>query len=127
MQALRRTEVVRPVQDDPRSVGATLFGYPLKQAWDAIGGGQSDFDEPWGSLSSRERILLYCQLNQLGHLEELTEAFGQLFPNGCREEEPLVPDLGCGPFTGGLALAGVIGPGAGFDYIGWDSSAAMQA
>ena len=41
-------------------------------------------------------------------------------------EEPIVVDLGCGPFTGGLAAAGVLGPECRFDYIGMDQSHAMR-
>ena len=41
-------------------------------------------------------------------------------------KQPVVLDLGCGPFTGGLALAGAIGQGADFDYVGVDRSSAMR-
>ena len=91
-----------------------------------MGGGQADFDEPWGELSADERVLLYAYYNQLGHLEELTEAFCRIFASGPPDVEPIVVDLGCGPFTGGLAMAGVLGRDTGFDYIGVDRSQAMR-
>ena len=46
---------------------------------EAINWGQADFDEPTGALSAEDRVLLYSYLNQLGHLEELSEAFHQVF------------------------------------------------
>ena len=92
----------------------------------AIGWGQATFDVPWGDLSPEDRVLLYAYFNQLGHLEELTAAFRMLFATGPPEGEPIVVDLGCGPFTGGLALAGVLGPECRFSYIGMDRSHAMR-
>ena len=126
LQQLRRNEVVDVVLKDPRSTGASLFGYTLEEASQAIGGGQASFDDPWCDLSPHDRVLLYCYLNQIGHLEELTEAFGQVFAMGLPKDEPIVVDLGCGPFTGGLALAGILGAKAGFDYIGMDRSKTMR-
>ena len=114
------------VLKDPRSTGASLFGYTPEEASQAIGGGQASFDDPWCDLSPHDRVLLYCYLNQIGHLEELTEAFGQIFAMGLPKDEPIVVDLGCGPFTGGLALAGILGAKAGFDYIGMDRSKTMR-
>ena len=92
----------------------------------AIDWGQATFDEPWGGLSPEDRVLLYAYFNQLGHLEELTAAFRMLFAAGPPDEDPIVVDLGCGPFTGGLAAAGVLGPECRFDYIGMDRSYAMR-
>ena len=79
-----------------------------------------------GDLSSEDRVLLYAYFNQLGHLEELTAAFRMLFARGSPDGEPIVVDLGCGPFTGGLAVAGVLGPECRFSYIGMDRSHAMR-
>ena len=93
---------------------------------EVVGGGQADFDEPWGELSADERVLLYACYNQLGHLEELTEAFRRIFASGPPDAEPIVVDLGCGPFTGGLAVSGALGRGSRFDYIGVDRSQAMR-
>ena len=93
---------------------------------EAIGWGQAAFDESWGDLSPADRVLLYAYFNQLGHLEELTAAFRMLFRTGPPVDEPIVVDLGCGPFTGGLAVAGVLGPERRFDYIGMDRSHAMR-
>jgi hypothetical protein len=70
-------------------------------------------------------VLLYAFFNQLGHLEELHEAFRMLFTDS-EMEDPVVVDLGCGPFTGGLALASVLGDQAKFTYIGQDSAESMR-
>ena len=107
-------------------MGTSILGYTRDEAMQAIGGGQASFDEPCGNLSPDDRVLLYCYLNQLGHLEELIFAFGQIYTNGPPTDEPIVVDLGCGPFTGGLALAAVLGPRTGFDYIGMDQSHTMR-
>ena len=69
--------------------------------------------------------LLYAYLNQKGHLEELVAAFGQLLA-GAKPENPIVLDIGCGPFTGGLALAATLGADRCFDYIGVDRADSMR-
>ena len=69
--------------------------------------------------------MLYAYFNQKLHLEELTEVFRMIFANTA-PENPIVVDLGCGPATGGLALAGVL-PSPVFDYIGMDSSQTMRS
>ncbi|MCY3941106.1 MAG: hypothetical protein OXG29_08540 [Gammaproteobacteria bacterium] len=126
LRQLRKRLVVDVVQQDSRSTGSSLLGWSSDEAFEAIGGGQACFDEPWRDLSPEDRVLLYCYLNQLGHLEELTEAFSQIFTSQPPDGEPIVIDLGCGPFTGGLAFAGVLGPEARFDYIGMDRSKTMR-
>ena len=124
IDALRRAEVIDRVKDDPRSASDGLLGVGRDGALAAIKGGQASFDEPWGVLSPADRVLLYAFFNQKGHLEELTEAFRMIFAN-TTPEDPIVVDLGCGPATGGLALAGALDT-AVFDYIGVDSSKAMR-
>ena len=127
LTSLRRSEITGRVNNDPRSIAGTTLGVDRKTAVrEVVGGGQADFDEPWGELSADERVLLYAYYNQLGHLEELTEAFRRIFASGPPDAEPIVVDLGCGPFTGGLALSGVLGRDTGFDYIGVDRSQAMR-
>lgn len=126
LNILRREEVVDRVRNDPRSVGGTYLGVTRDIVFDeVIGGGQAEFDEPWNDLSGDDRVLLYAYFNQLGHLEELTEAFRLLFANSSRPENPIVVDLGCGPFTGGLAIATAFGRASRLDYIGVDRSWAM--
>ena len=93
---------------------------------EAVGWGQADFDEPVGALSAEDRALLYAYWNQRRHLEELTEAFRQLFGTNRPAEPLIVVDLGCAPFTGGLALAGQLGHQEWFDYIGVDRSRTMR-
>jgi SAM-dependent methyltransferase len=90
-----------------------------------IGGGQADFDLPYKHLLPSDRCLLYAFVNQLGHLEELYEAFGQIFAGRRPDGELIVLDVGCGPFTGGLALAAAV-PDMSFSYIGLDRSNAMR-
>ena len=127
LQDLRRSEIIERVRDDPRSTGDTLLGVNFEIArHEVIGGGQADFDQPWNDLSATDRVLLYAYINQPGHLEELAEAFRMLFADGCRPENPIVVDLGCGPFTGGLAIATALGHEHRLDYIGADRSRAMR-
>ena len=61
----------------------------------------------------------------MGHLEELVAAFSQLLA-GSKPPNPIVVDIGCGPFTGGLALAATLGQDPCFDYIGIDHAASMR-
>lgn len=126
LEDLRRAEVVRPVLSDMRTIGNDLLGVSAGTAFrDVICGGQADFDAPWNHLSADDRVLLYAYLNQTAHIEELTEAFQMLFARSA-VDGPVVFDLGCGPFTGGLALATSLAPGSSFTYIGMDRAAAMR-
>lgn len=126
LEDLRTAEVVRRVRDDPRSVGDSLLGVSFDVARiEVAGGGQANFDEFWGDLSPDDRVLLYAYCFQKGHLEELTAAFRMLFANKS-VDSPIVVDLGCGPCTGGLAIASELGDRPRFDYIGVDHSIAMR-
>ena len=99
----------------------------MEEVFSAIGGGQADFDDPREDLSPDDLALLYAYLNQKGHLEELITAFSQLFAGSAEKpRNPVVVDLGCGPFTGGLALAATFGHNACFDYIGIDRADSMR-
>lgn len=127
LEDIRTAEVVRRVRDDPRSVGGSLLGVSFDVARiEVAGGGQANFDEPWGDLSPDDRVLLYAYCIQKGHLEELTAAFRMLFANN-PVNKPIVLDLGCGPCTGGLAIASELGDQPRFDYIGVDKSSAMRS
>ncbi len=127
LDQLRAVEIVDRVRNDPRSTGDTLFGMDKQQVFDAIGGGQADFDAPLRGLSRDDRALLYAYLNQKGHLEELVTAFDQMFAKSAqRPQSSIVVDLGCGPFTGGLALAATLGDDPCFDYIGIDRADSMR-
>ena len=124
LQQLREIEIVTRVKEDPRSTGNTILGVDPDVARDqVVEWGQADFDSHWNGLSPEDRVLLYAYFNQKGHLEELFEALRMLFPTPNSLETPIVVDLGCGPFTGGLAFASVLG--CRFDYIGVDRSEAM--
>ena len=125
LQSVRRSEIIEPLKHDPRSTQDTILGLSMDELAEATGRGQVDFDQPWRELSSADRVLLYAYAFQLGHLKELIAAFRQLFTHSCRPNRPIIVDLGCGPFTGGLAVASVLGPQSPFDYIGVDQSHAM--
>lgn len=125
LRNLRKTKITDRVLEDPRSQSDTIFGMNMQSAFTAIGGGQADFTKPCGNLSTEDLAILYSYLNQLGHLEELIAAFSQLFSDGS-PENPVVVDLGSGPFTGGLALASALGGNFRFDYIGVDRASCMR-
>ncbi len=125
LKELRKTEVTDRVANDPRSQSDLLLGVPFNDAQHFIEGGQADFDASFDPLSSDDRVLLYAYMNQLGHLEELIAAFRQHFGNS-GPSNPIVVDIGCGPFTGGLALAATLGENTRFDYIGIDRAESMR-
>jgi hypothetical protein len=131
IESIRRELIVTPIREDPRTTD--LFedplGVPSNMVFDdVVGGGQADFDEEWvgprGKLSGADRALLYGLFNLKGHLQELTAAFKMLMDRAdvC---EPVVFDLGCGPGTGGLALANALGRDARFTYVGVDRADSM--
>ena len=125
IKELRKSQVTERVKHDPRSTDNTFLGLNHTAVLNAISWGQAAFDQPFEGLSPEDRVLLYAYFNQLGHLEELTAAFRMLFATKPLEEA-IVIDLGCGPFTGGLAFAGALEACARFDYIGMDKSYAMR-
>src|SRR5262245_10499622 len=111
LPSLRRKTIIDPVQSDDRTSGDLLLGGPMPQIRDeVVQFGQPDFRVRWRHLSTDDRALLYAYVNQPRHIEELEEAFTQLFSDTTiAAENPIVVDLGCGPFTGGLALGAVLG------------------
>ena len=127
LEDLRRTEIVDWVHNDPRSVGHTFLGVDRKAVLDdVINWGQAEFDEPWNDLSGEDRALAYAYFNQPGHLKELVEAFRQIFADASRPSSPIVVDLGCGPFTGGLAISTSFDSESHLDYIGVDRYRVMR-
>ncbi|MCY3767319.1 MAG: hypothetical protein OXH06_18025 [Gemmatimonadetes bacterium] len=127
LESLRSREILEKVRNDPRTTADKILGVSRSIALDSvIGRGQADFDSPWDHLTPYDRVLLYAYFNQRGHLEELVEAFRQLFPDGSPPNKPIVVDIGCGPCTGGLAFAGMCKEFKQFDYIGVDRSEAMR-
>lgn len=127
LKQLRRDLISDVLRDDPRTIGQNdQLGVPKDRIFsEVIGGGQADFDAEWEHLSPDDRVLLYAHWNQVGHLEELHHAFAQLLETSTINA-PMVIDLGCGPFTGGLALGSVLGPEKPFTYIGVDRALAMR-
>ncbi len=127
LQRLRQSQIIDPVKSGPGTQGDYFLGIHRDEVCrQVIGCGQADFDEPYRHLDGRDRALLYAYFNQRAHLEELLEAFRQLFKKGPLRYPLIVVDLGCGPFTGGLALAAALGNAARFSYIGVDRSSAMR-
>lgn len=120
LQDLRRSEIVEVVQ--ARSDPGTLLGVPMDRVMEALGWGRADFTKPWEHLDIDDRALLYGHYLQVGHLQELMESFRQLV-RGTALTNPVVIDLGCGPFTGGLAFAAI--HGRPFTYVGMDRAESM--
>jgi len=120
-------EVDAPINNDSRTRRGTFLGWPKERIFsEVLGGGQADFDAPVGHLRGEDRALLYAKYNQPRHLDELGEAFELLFASMERIGQPTLIDLGCGPFTAGLALAAALGPNRIFRYHGIDRSNAMR-
>lgn len=132
LQQLRRAEIANVVVSDPRSRDGSRLGVSFDVARrEVVGGGQADFDEEWRghgvTLSGSDRALLYGFCNLSGHLLELTHALRMLLRRAEGFRDPVVLDLGCGPCTGGLALADVLELDAAFTYVGVDRAASMRA
>lgn len=71
--------------------------------------------------------MLYALFNQKGHVPELIHAFQKLIDSPQQMNNATMLDIGCGPFTAGLALANVIGNEVAFRYVGVDTSEQMRA
>jgi len=128
LEDLRRRLIVEPINSDRRS----RQGAPLGKTADwvfqhGIGGGQADFDQPIDNLSPRDRAMLYALFNQKSHIDELIHAFELFLPSLQLVEGTTVVDIGCGPFTSGLALANVVGAVASFRYFGIDRASSMRS
>jgi SAM-dependent methyltransferase len=103
------------------------LGHPVNWIFhNAIGGGQASFDESIEDLTPRDRALLYALFNQKAHIDELIHAFERLLPDPALLHGATVLDIGCGPFTAGLALANVAGSGVAFRYFGFDLYQSMR-
>lgn len=128
MEAVRRAHIVQPIQRDPRTrPPGTLFGWSMDDAYRiGIENGQADFDAAVCNLYPRDRALLYAYLNQKRHLDELTHALGAM-TNGdlLSLRQATVFDVGCGPFTGGLAVGLILDGLYPFHYIGIDRARSM--
>jgi SAM-dependent methyltransferase len=130
LENLRRSHIVDQIMNDPRETKEPNTRLGLPKSWvfnQAIGGGQASFDEPLGQLSAKDRVLLYAFFNQKSHVNELVHAFERLLTNTRDINRATVVDIGCGPFTSGLALAEVVGNATPFRYFGVDTSQTMCA
>ena len=128
LNEMRRRRIIEPITNDPRETGVNGTRLGVAISWifrNAVGGGQASFDEPLPPFSSRDRVMLYAFLLQKGHVGELTHAFEKLLPDPHQLHGATVVDIGCGPFTSGLALANVAGNQVVFRYFGVDTSRAM--
>jgi SAM-dependent methyltransferase len=128
LDEIRRRLIIEPITNDPRETGASGTRLGVAISWifrHAVGGGQASFDEPLEHFSSRDRVMLYALLLQKGHVDELTHAFGKLLSDSHQLHGATVVDIGCGPFTSGLALANVTDNRVVFRYFGVDTSQAM--
>lgn len=127
---VRRECIVDPINSDPRQTrqSGTCLGKPSDFIFNrVIGGGQANFDEPIEDLSPRDRVMLYALFNQKGHVPELIHAFQKLVDSPQWLNKATMLDVGCGPFTAGLALANVAGTDVVFRYFGVDTSQEMCA
>lgn len=121
---IRKAEIVQALRDDSRTVGGRQLGLSIGKARQLIKYGQADFDRAVDDFTPDDLALLYAYYNQKMHLEELVAAFGQIFSDE-KPDDPIVLDIGCGPFTGGLALLATLGKKPSFDYIGVDRAKSM--
>jgi hypothetical protein len=115
LEDLRRQLIIEPIK--MRSGGNLSAPLGKTPSWifqHAIGGGQADFDQPIADLSPRDRVMLYALFNQKSHIDELIHAFDLFLPRAELVEGTTVVDIGCGPFTTGLALANVVGKVASY-------------
>jgi len=128
LKTLIQEEVHQRIRDDPRTIPGTLLGWSEDRIYsDVLEGGGADFDQPIGHLAGTDRALLYACYNLRRHLDELCEAFAQLFRASTLAGTPTLVDLGCGPFTAGLALAATLGGKSPFRYHGFDRATSMLA
>ncbi|ATE76874.1 hypothetical protein [Pseudomonas frederiksbergensis] len=128
LDPMRRRLILDPIVNDERSVSGTRLG--KQPGWifqHAIGGGQADFDQWIENLSPRDRVMLYALFNQKAHIDELIHAFDKLLVDLEIFQDATVIDIGCGPYTAGLALANVVGSRAVYRYFGIDRALSMCA
>jgi hypothetical protein len=128
LSQLRKTKIVTPIVEDPRTKQrpGTILGHTKNEILrEAIGWGQADFSEAWRDLSPADRALCYAFFNQSGHIDELLNAFHQLFHSHDFELPPILIDIGCGPFTSGLAFTSALPGVKCFKYIGIDRALSM--
>lgn len=127
LEDLRHNFIVKSIQSDERSVAGSLLGHTMNWAYTyGIGGGQANFDEAIDNLFPRDRAMLYAYLNQKAHVDELIHAFDKFAKPLDVARGATIVDIGCGPFTAGLALANVLGNGVSFRYFGVDHAASMR-
>jgi SAM-dependent methyltransferase len=124
---VRNEVIIASIENDSKTVNnpGTFLGWKKDTIYkEVIEFGQADFEASIGHLSPDERALLYARYNQPRHLDELVCAFQQLFKSTNNIYRPTFIDLGCGPFTAGLAFA-VAFANKPFRYYGIDRAESM--
>lgn len=123
---LRRELIISPLQNDPRTINGKLLGKSMDWIFNvAIDGGQADFDQPLGNLTPRDRAMLYAYANQKTHIDELSHAFEKFLADPGYIDNTTILDIGCGPFTTGLAFANIVESRFPYRYIGIDHARSM--
>jgi len=123
---LRRDLIVSPLQSDDRSTPGKLLGKSMDWIFNvAISGGQANFDQHLDDLSPRDRAMLYAYANQKTHIDELTHAFEKFLASPGHINNATVLDIGCGPFTAGLAFANIVETQFPYRYFGIDHANSM--
>lgn len=126
LEKIRKDFITDPILKDERSRNGLLLGHTFEWVCRiGINGGQADFDSDIDDLSPKDRAMLYAYVNQKGHVDELIHAFEKLGVNIEEFDNATIVDIGCGPFTAGLALANVIGSRYQFRYFGIDRAQSM--
>jgi SAM-dependent methyltransferase len=128
LTTVRNEVIIGPIESDPRTVNnpGTFLGWQKNTIFNqVIEFGQADFEASIGHLSPQDRAVLYARYNQPRHLDELVFAFKQLFESTDNIGRPTFIDLGCGPFTAGLAFAVAYSADKTFRYYGVDRAEAM--
>ena len=83
LQSLRKSQITDLVNSGPGTQGDYFLGIHRDEVCkQVIPYDQADFNKPYKHLTPADRCLLYAYFNQLGHLEELFEAFRQLSEKG---------------------------------------------
>lgn len=126
LSQLRRDLIISPLQNDRRSTSDKLLGKSMDWIFNvAINGGQADFDQCIDDLTPRDRAMLYAYANQKTHIDELIHAFEKFLANPGYIDNATVLDIGCGPFTAGLAFANIVETSFPYRYFGIDHANSM--
>lgn len=129
-------KIIQPVKSDSRTrFSEILLGFTAETIRrDILEYGRADFTTEYKSLTTDEKVLLYCYFNMRKHFftscyvfEKIYESLKPIFNHP--EKTVVFIDLGCGPMTSGLALSDLHFAKTGnllkINYLGVDISQAM--